>query len=172
MLELNSPWQLNLKYKWWEKNLVQTVLKHLYCVARRKCFFPINPSIPPLLTFLGGQGNEKTTHRPSLHYTNLTQMLIVFGRARNASFIISFIYFFLLQLLQKRARRVWGRGWNGLKSIVTYLYCQSMTNDNTFAISLALCQCVILILHQTDKCYWRSAQVTDEHCILLVLMFK
>ena len=35
----------------------------------------------------------------------------------------------------------------GIKSIVTYLYCQSMTNDGTFTIAPALCQCVSYRFH-------------------------
>lgn len=41
-----------------------------------------------------------------------------------------------------RARDKEKGGENGQKSIVTYLYYHSMTNDGTFAIALALCQCV------------------------------
>lgn len=55
-----------------------------------------------------------------------------------------------------RARDKEKGGENGQKSIVTYLYYHSMTNDGTFAIALALCQCVS---------YWfyiRWTNVIDE----------
>lgn len=39
----------------------------------------------------------------------------------------------------KGSEKRWG-GWGEWKSILTHLYCQSMTNDGTFATALALCQ--------------------------------
>lgn len=54
----------------------------------------------------------------------------------------------------KGSESCWG-GWGEWKSILTYLYCQSMTNDSTFATALALCQYI----------YWfyiRQTNVIDE----------
>lgn len=45
---------------------------------------------------------------------------------------------------------------DGLKSILTYLYCQSMTNDGTFAIAMPLCQCM------SYRFYIRRTNVIDE----------
>lgn len=90
----------------------------------------------------------------------LAPILIEFGRVDDTSVIILFIYMFLLPHRQKSKGvgvvEINKVGEGVLKSIVTYLYCHSMTNDRTFAIGLALCQCV------SYRFYIKWTNVIDE----------